>query len=43
MASKNINIYGPRGCGKTHLANILQKKINSIILDSRMKLAIRIL
>lgn len=23
---KKINIYGPTGCGKTHLANILKKK-----------------
>ena len=25
----NKNIYGPKGCGKTHLSNILKKKINS--------------
>ena len=33
---KWINIYGPAGCGKTHLSNILKKKINrSIILDAK--------
>ena len=26
---KWINIFGPNGCGKTHLSNILKKKINS--------------
>ena len=26
---KWLNIFGPKGCGKTHLANILKKKINS--------------
>ncbi len=32
---KWVNIFGPRGCGKTHLANILRKKINSVeILDA---------
>ena len=24
---KSLNIYGPKGCGKTHLINILRKKI----------------
>ena len=23
---KWVNIYGPKGCGKTHLSNILKKK-----------------
>ena len=27
---KWINIYGPNGCGKTHLCNIIKKKISSI-------------
>ena len=27
---KWVNIFGPRGCGKTHLSNILKKKINSV-------------
>ena len=27
---KWVNIFGPNGCGKTHLSNILKKKINSI-------------
>ena len=27
---KWVNIYGPKGCGKTHLSNILKKKINSV-------------
>ena len=29
---KWVNIYGPKGCGKTHLSNILKKKINSLII-----------
>ena len=34
--SKWVNIFGPTGCGKTHLSNILKKKIKSIqILDSK--------
>ena len=33
---KWVNIYGPKGCGKTHLSNILKKKINMIeILDEK--------
>ena len=33
---KWVNIYGPKGCGKTHLSNILKKKINVIeILDAK--------
>ena len=28
--SRLVNIFGPRGCGKTHLINILKTKINSI-------------
>ena len=27
---KWVNIYGPKGCGKTHLSNILKKKINNV-------------
>ncbi len=34
--SRWVNIFGPHGCGKTHLSNILKKKINrSIILDAK--------
>ena len=29
---KKINVFGPNGCGKTHLANILNKKINSLLV-----------
>ena len=33
---KWVNIFGPKGCGKTHLSNILKKKIHSIeILDAK--------
>ncbi len=32
--SRNINIYGPTGCGKSHLANILKKKINSFFINA---------
>ena len=35
-SEKWVNIFGPKGCGKTHLANILRKKINSVeILDAK--------
>ena len=33
--SRLINIFGPIGCGKTHLANILSSKINSLIIQSK--------
>ena len=34
---KWVNIFGPKGCGKTHLTNILKKKINLIkILDAKI-------
>jgi len=33
---KWVNIFGPKGCGKTHLSNILKKKINLIyLLDAK--------
>ena len=32
--SRNINIYGTSGCGKSHLANILKKKINSFFINA---------
>ena len=33
---KWVNIFGPKGCGKTHLSNILKKKINLIhIMDAK--------
>ena len=32
--SRNINISGPTGCGKSHLANILKKKINSFFINA---------
>ncbi len=31
---KWLNIFGPKGSGKTHLSNILKKKINSVYIDS---------
>ena len=31
---KKINIFGPKDSGKTHLANILKKKIDSSIYDA---------
>ena len=33
--SRFINIFGPIGCGKTHLANILSSKINCLIISSK--------
>ena len=33
---KWVNIFGPKGCGKTHLSNILKKKIDLIyIIDAK--------
>ena len=32
--SRFINIFGPHGCGKTHLANILVKKINTYFVKA---------
>ena len=32
--SRFINIFGPQGCGKTHLANILSSKIGSLIISA---------
>ncbi len=29
-----INIFGPKGCGKTHLINILKNKIDSVFLSA---------
>jgi chromosomal replication initiation ATPase DnaA len=33
-SGRHINIFGPHGCGKTHLANIFKKKINSYFIRS---------
>ena len=33
-SSRFINIFGPRGCGKTHLINILKNKIDSTMLPA---------
>tara|TARA_B100000959_G_scaffold220957_1_gene233597 strand:- start:1717 stop:2385 length:669 start_codon:yes stop_codon:yes gene_type:complete len=30
-----VNIFGPKGCGKTHLINILKSKIQSIFIPSK--------
>ena len=27
---KWVNIFGPKGCGKTHLSNILKKKFQNL-------------
>ncbi len=32
---KWINIYGPEGCGKTHLSKILKKKISSYYVEAK--------
>ena len=34
-SSKWINIYGPLGCGKTHLSNILKNKLKLLNVDAR--------
>ena len=33
-SSRYINIFGTSGCGKTHLANIFKKKINSFLIKA---------
>tara|TARA_B100002051_G_scaffold259445_1_gene279018 strand:+ start:119 stop:787 length:669 start_codon:yes stop_codon:yes gene_type:complete len=33
--SRFINIFGPKGCGKTHLINILKSKIQSMLILSK--------
>ena len=33
--SRFINIFGPKGCGKTHLINILKTKIHSMSILSQ--------
>ena len=33
--SRLVNIFGPKGCGKTHLINILKSKIQSILIPSK--------
>jgi len=33
-SSRFINIYGPKGCGKTHLVNILTSKIQCLLLPA---------
>jgi len=32
---KRINIFGPNGCGKTHLINILSKKLKLLPIDAK--------
>ena len=32
---RTANIYGPQGCGKTHLASILKKKTSTLIIDAK--------
>ena len=31
--SRLVNIFGPKGCGKTHLINILENKIDSTLIE----------
>ena len=33
--SRLVNIFGPKGCGKTHLINILKMKIDSVVVLSK--------
>ena len=33
--SRLVNIFGPTGCGKTHLINILKSKIQSKIISAK--------
>ena len=40
--SRLVNIFGPKGCGKTHLINILNSKIQCIIV-SAVKVDVKVL
>ena len=40
--SRFVNIFGPKGCGKTHLINILNSKIQCIIV-SAVKVDVKVL
>ena len=31
---KHLNIFGPKGCGKTHLSNILRKKMDTSLIEA---------
>ncbi len=33
--SRSVNIFGPKGCGKTHLANVLMSKIQSVLTSAK--------
>ena len=33
--SRFVNIFGPKGCGKTHLINILKEKIQCVLTTAR--------
>ena len=33
--SRFVNIFGPKGCGKTHLSNIFIKKIKSYYIEAK--------
>ena len=35
---KWVNVFGPKGCGKTHLSNILKKKIKSVDIFDASKI-----
>jgi len=34
-SSRFVNIFGPKGCGKTHLANVLMSKIQSVLTSAK--------
>tara|TARA_B100002051_G_scaffold255882_1_gene271925 strand:- start:4506 stop:5168 length:663 start_codon:yes stop_codon:yes gene_type:complete len=33
-SSRFVNIFGPKGCGKTHLANVLMSKIQCVLMPA---------
>tara|TARA_Y100000590_G_scaffold7163_1_gene9184 strand:- start:3714 stop:4379 length:666 start_codon:yes stop_codon:yes gene_type:complete len=34
-SSRLVNIFGPKGCGKTHLANVLMSKIQCVLTPAK--------
>lgn len=34
-SSRFVNIFGPKGCGKTHLVNVLMSKIQSVLTSAK--------